>query len=250
VPLFDNPSLIGHLTELRKRLLWSIIVIFVLSLISYHYAEHIINVLIYPFQKVAQGTKHPHHFIYTGLPEVFLVQVKVAFWCGLITALPMILMQIWQFIAPGLYTNEKRFFLIILWSTPLLFAIGLLSAYYIVIPNAWRFFLSFEQSATPHIMSILLEARISEYLNLTIQFLVIFGLSFQLPIALIILAKIGILNYVTLKNSRRYVFIMILIAAAILTPPDVLSMIALAVPLYLLYEITLIILRLMPNIER
>lgn len=155
--------------------------------------------------------------------------------------LPFFLIQAWKFIAPGLYIKERKFFLFFLITSPALFLAGIIFAYFFVIPLAWSFFIQFEILDFSKEIALKLEARVSEYLSITIQILLAFGVSFQLPIIITLLGKIGFLTSSYLRRIRRYAFIIILIISSILTPPDVISMLSLSLPIYILYEISILI---------
>lgn len=230
-------SLLSHALELRTRLIACLVFMVISAGISYLYAQEIFAFLLTP---LPDGESR--RLIYTGLPEAFLTYVKLAIWTGVFVALPFIFLQVWRFVAPGLYKNERRIFILFMVLTPVLFFAGAAFSFYIVIPNAWKFFLSFEQTQATAV-PIVLEARISEYLSLTLQLIFAFGGAFLLPVILFILNKIGVVTAGQLASGRRYAFVLILILSAFLTPPDVFSMIALAIPLYFLYEMSIILIK-------
>jgi len=224
--------LLSHLEELRKRLIWSLIVVVIGFGISYAFAPEIYSVLLKPLASIMEEPK----LIYTNLTEPFLTYIKLSLWAGFMVALPFILVQIWLFIAPALYKNEKKTFIAFLAATPVLFIFGAALAYFVVFPLAWQFLLSFGNSLDS--VTLQLEPKISEYLSLSMSIILAFGIAFQLPILILLLAKVGLVNYKKLKSFRRYAIVLITIFAAIITPPDVISMLLLAVPLWILYEVS------------
>lgn len=230
--------LVAHLIELRRRLIYALGAFLTTFCLAYIFSDQIFLFLVKPLVALFGGEDN-RRLIYTGLTEAFITYLKVAFFTASFVSFPIIASQIWMFIAPGLYAREKRTFLLFLLSIPILFVLGACFAYYVIIPNAWKFFLSFETTAQPGVLAIQLEARVNEYLSLVMQLLLAFGFSFQLPIALMLLVRIGALSKTFLVKNRKYAFLIIMIVSAFLTPPDVLSMLGLAFPLYLLYEISL-----------
>ena len=250
----DTPQpLIAHLIELRRRLIWCMGFFIVAFLVSYEYANRIYDVLAHPLLRALgdQGKDGARQFIYTSLTEAFVTYVRVAAWSALFITFPMILVQVWKFIAPGLYNHERRALGPFLVATPILFACGAALAYFGVIPMAYKFFLSFEQAALPGQLPITLQARMAEYLNLTMSLLFAFGVAFELPIFLLLLVRFGIIPPEALAQKRRYAIVIIFIAAAVLTPPDIFSQLCLAVPLLLLYEGSVIAAKfLYPNLNQ
>ncbi len=235
----ENNSFTSHFVELRSRLLNSLIFIFIVFIISYIFAEHIYGFLVEPYANAVKNDQTPRRLIFTALHETFITYIKVAFFAAIFLGSPVLLIQIYKFIAPGLYKNEKKAILPYLVSTPILFLLGGLLVYYLVMPLAIKFFLSFETLGTHTSLPIQLEAKVNEYLSLVMRLIFAFGISFQLPILLNLLARVGIVNSNYLKTRRRYVIVIIFAIAAILTPPDPITQVGLAIPLLLLYELSI-----------
>ena len=240
----ETNSFTSHLVELRTRLLNSLIFIFVIFIVSYIFAEHIYNFLVDPYANAVKNTDGSRRLIFTALHETFITYIKVAFFSAIFLGSPVLLIQIYKFIAPGLYNNEKKAILPYLISTPILFLLGGLLVYYLVMPLAIKFFLSFETLGSNTTLPIQLEAKVNEYLSLIMRLIFAFGISFQLPILLNLLARIGVVNSDYLKTRRRYVIVIIFALAAILTPPDPITQVGLAIPLLLLYELSIFTVRL------
>ena len=236
-----NPnSFTSHFVELRSRLIKSIVFVIVIFIISYTFAEQIYNFLVEPYADAVKNDPNSRRLIFTALHETFITYLKVAFFAAIFLGSPVILIQIYKFIAPGLYKNEKKAILPYLIFTPVLFLFGGLLVYYLVMPLAIKFFLSFETIGSPTTLPIQLEAKVNEYLSLIMRLIFAFGISFQLPILLNLLARIGVVNSNYLRKTRRYVIVIIFTVAAILTPPDPITQIGLAIPLLLLYELSII----------
>lgn len=227
-----------HLVELRRRLIYALIALCLGVAVCYPLSPHIFKFLIEPLWQ-AMGEEEGRRLIYTGLTEAFLTYLKLAFFGGIVLAFPIILWQLWLFIGPGLYDHEKKLIWPFLITSPLLFFMGASLAYYVVCPWAWQFFLSFEIPTTPNGLPIQLEARMSEYLSLIIKLILAFGFCFQLPLFIIGLANLGFLSLESLKRKRKYAFLIIVIVAAVITPPDLISPLSLIIPLYTLYEISI-----------
>ena len=239
----EDNTFVGHLSELRRRLVHSLIFIFIIFVLGYIFAENIYNFLVEPYAKAVKDDGVSRRLIFTALHETFITYLKVAFFTAIFLGSPFLLIQIYKFIAPGLYKNEKKALLPYLISTPILFFFGGMLVYYLVMPLAIKFFLSFESVGSNTSLPIQLEAKVNEYLSLIMRLIFAFGISFQLPILLNLLARIGVVNSDYLKKTRRYVIVIIFTLAAILTPPDPITQVGLAIPLLLLYELSIITVR-------
>lgn len=238
----NSQPLIEHLTELRKRLLWSVIIMALGAGIAYHFVEDIYGFLVQPLAD-AMGPNDSQRLIYTDLTEAFFTYVKVAVFAGCFLTFPFVATQLWLFISPGLYKREKKAVLPFMVAAPVMFFLGGALVYYFVIPNAWKFFLSFQSMGGDTVLPIQLEARVSDYLSLVMVLIFAFGLAFQMPIILALLAKAGVITADWLAKKRRYAIVLIFIVAAIITPPDVISQISLAIPLMILYELSILLIR-------
>ena len=236
----NQGSFASHLTELRSRLVKSIICLFIFFIICYFFAENIYSFLVEPYAQAVKDDGVDRRLIFTALHETFIVYLKVAFFTSLFVTSPLILTQIWKFIAPGLYKNEKRALLPYMVATPTLFLLGGMLVYYLVMPLAIKFFLSFETAAQINTLPIQLEAKVNEYLSLIMRLIFAFGISFQLPVLLSLLARVGIIDSEYLKKRRKYVVVIIFAVAAILTPPDPITQIGLGIPLLILYELSIL----------
>ena len=242
-----DTNFISHLTELRKRLINSFIFLIIFFIGCYFFAEHIYGFLVDPFAKAVKDDNIERRLIFTALQETFLTYLKVSFFTAFFVTCPFILMQIWKFIAPGLYKHEKIAILPYLVLTPVLFFLGGILVYYLVMPLAIKFFLSFESTGISTNLPIQLEAKVNEYLSLVMKLIFAFGISFQLPVVLSLLARVGVVDSEFLKKRRKYVVVIIFAAAALLTPPDPITQIGLAIPLLILYELSIFSVKIIEN---
>lgn len=224
-----------HLRELRKRVMISVYTFFVAFAVCYYFSKEIYDFLVQPLANT-YSDKEGRRLIYTGLTEAFFTYLKIAFYAGVFISFPIIASQMYIFLAPGLYKREKWVLFPFLLATPLLFVAGGALVYYVIFPLAWSFFVSFESAGTTGPLPIQLEARVSEYLSLVINLIIAFGIAFQMPVLLTLLAKVGFISSAWLAAKRKYALVIILIMAAFLTPPDIISQIGLALPMMLLYE--------------
>jgi sec-independent protein translocase protein TatC len=235
----NEGGFVSHLAELRKRLIHSFIFLFIFFIGCYFFSEYLYGFLVEPFAKAVKENGLERRLIFTALQETFLTYLKVAFFAAFFVTCPFILVQLWKFIAPGLYKHEKKAIIPYLVLTPILFFLGGILVYYLIMPLAIKFFLSFESAGLSTGLPIQLEAKVNEYLSLVMKLIFAFGISFQLPVVLSLLARIRIIDAKFLKDRRKYVVVMIFAAAAILTPPDPITQIGLAIPLLILYELSI-----------
>jgi len=230
--------LLEHLIELRKRLIWAMLSFAVCFVICFAFSMPIFNFLTEPLHHALKGQPNDH-LIYTALTEVFFTQVKIGMFGGVCLGFPAIAAQLWIFVAPGLYKHERRAFLPFLLWTPVMFILGAAFVYYVMLPFAIRFFGSYQVVPSPNTIGIQLLAKVGDYLDFVMTLMFAFGLTFQLPVLLSLLGKVGIVTSKALKDMRRYAYVGLFGVAAIFTPPDAISMLSLAFPLVALYEISI-----------
>src|SRR5690348_589126 len=230
--------LLDHLIELRSRLMWSFGAIILTFIVCYQFKELIYRFLAAPLADIFAG-EPGRKMIFTGLTEAFFTYVKVSFWAAICVSFPVIATQVWKFVAPGLYKTERRAFLPYLCATPALFILGASLAYFVVIPMAFRFFLSFETPEGAGGLPIVSEPKVNEYLSLVMTLLFAFGVAFQLPVLLTLMARAGLVSSAGLLSKWRYAVVGMFAVAAVLTPPDIVSQVSLAVPLILLYFLSI-----------
>ncbi len=232
----SKAPLLDHLIELRRRLIWSLAAVGASFVVCFIFARQIYYVLVQPY-RWAQGGSAPIEMIYTAPQEFLFTQMKLALFGAVCISFPIIANQLYKFVAPGLYKNERKAFLPYLVATPILFLLGALLVYFVVMPMAMHFFLSMQETGGP--IEIRLQARVSEYLALIMNLIIGFGICFQLPVALTLLARAGLVTPDVLKKGRRYAILGITAVAAVLSPPDPFSMLAMMLPTILLYELSI-----------
>ncbi len=238
----SKAPLIEHLIELRQRLMRSVIAVMIAFVICFYFASDVFNLLIVPYERAA-ASERTIEMIFTAPQEYFFTQLKLALFGALVLAFPMLASQLYMFVAPGLYKHERGAFMPYLIATPILFVIGAALVYFVIMPLAMRFFLGMEQMGGIGVAEIKHLPKVSEYLGLIMTLIFAFGLVFQLPVVLTLLARAGMTDSAGLKSKRKYAVVLAFIAAAVLTPPDPISQLGLALPTLLLYEFSILSVR-------
>ena len=234
-------TLTGHVMELRKRILWSFLAMVFGTVLCFFFKEQIFSFLVQPFADAMHKVGGTNRMISTGSTEIFMTYLRVSFFAGCFLTFPFLLWQVWMFVAPGLYKNEKGVFLPYLVATPVLFFLGGAMVYYLIMPAAWTFLLHFQSTGENTALRNDHEQSVGEYLSIVMTLIFVFGLSFQLPVLMTLMARAGLLGAQALRNFRKYAIVIMFGVAAVITPPDVFSQIALAIPLCLLYELSILL---------
>ena len=239
--------LLDHLIELRQRMLYSAVALFVAFLICFYFAQELFDILVQPLAdllKEREGVHGARRMIFTDLTEVFFTHIKIAFFFGAFASCPIFLTQLWLFVAPGLYRTEKGAFAPFLIASPILFFLVGALVYFVLFPLAWRFFLGFETLAGSETLAIELEAKVAEYLSLVMKLIFAFGLCFQLPVLMTLMARVGLATSKGMAEKRKYAIVGVFIVAAVITPPDPISQLSLAIPIIVLYEVSILMAKL------
>jgi sec-independent protein translocase protein TatC len=239
--------LLDHLIELRQRMLYSVVALFVAFIICFYFAQALFDFLVQPLADLLiarEGVRGARRLIFTDLTEVFFTHIKIAFFFGAFFSSPIFLTQLWLFVAPGLYKNEKTALAPFLVASPVLFFLGGALVYFVLFPLAWSFFLSFETMGGGGTLPIELEAKVAEYLSLVMKLIFAFGFCFQLPILMTLMARVGLATSKGMAEKRKYAIVGVFVVAAVITPPDPISQLSLAIPIIVLYEVSILMAKL------
>jgi sec-independent protein translocase protein TatC len=244
-PAIDSPRpFLEHIIELRQRLIVCAAVFAGATLCCYFYADDIFKILVQPLSDILHDRGQDRRLIYTGLTEAFTTYLKLSMFGGAFLSFPVLAIQIWKFVVPALYKHERKIFIPLLMGIPVLFIVGALFAYYFIFPMAYTFFLSFESPGSFGSLPIQLEAKVNEYLSFVMRLIMSFGVCFELPILLTLLSTIGVVSAQGLMDKWRIAVVIIFAVSALITPPDILSMVGLAVPLIVLYGLSIFLVKL------